>query len=164
MATDNSPPRIKLILVLAISTVVTLFVLKFIFDSYFTEMMEHEAKAKTVEPIEVRTIRAEEDKKLTGSPVPIDKAISDLASKGREASPIIAPQPSDDTAAQVGWLQGSRALAAKAAEGEGAKKEAAPAPSSSAAAAPAPGSTTTTTAATTDAGTHVAATPKDGGH
>jgi len=121
--------------------------------------MEHEAKAKSAEPVEVRGIRAEEDKKLTGSPVPIDKAMLDLASKGREASPLIAPQPSDDTAAQVGWLQGSRALAAKEAEAQGAKKETAPAPSP-----PASGPTIpTTTAATTDGGTHVVA-PKDGGH
>ncbi|HWL89656.1 MAG TPA: hypothetical protein VNO21_27825 [Polyangiaceae bacterium] len=146
MATDNSPPRIRLILTLAVGTVVTLFVLKFVFDSYFTEMMEREAKAKVAQPVELWKLREEESKKLSGGPLPIDKAISELSSKGREASPLIAPQPSSDEQPITGWSQGTRALAAKAAGGEAKKSE--PAAVGDAGAT----TTTTTTAAAAAAG------------
>jgi len=116
MATDNSPPRIRLILIMAFGTVGTLFVLKFVFDSYFTDMWEGEAKAKMAPALELAKLHEEETKKLTGSPIPIDKAISELSSKGRESSALIAPQPSTDDGPLVGWKEGQRALQAKAAE------------------------------------------------
>lgn len=109
MATDDSQPRNRLILILAVGTLATLFALKFVFDSYFIGMMEGEAKAKQAQPEELWKLRDEEKKKLEGSPVPIAKAMSDLASKGREGSPLIAPQPSDDTGPMVGWSLGARA-------------------------------------------------------
>lgn len=104
MATDQSPPRTNLILVIAVSTVITLVSLKFIFDSYFTDMMESEARAKVATPEEVVTLHADEQKKLTTAPaVPIDQAMSELGQKGRLFSADIAPQQSDDRAALTGW-------------------------------------------------------------
>ncbi|WP_394847569.1 hypothetical protein LZC95_08895 [Pendulispora brunnea] len=123
MATDNSPPRNRLILVMALGTVGTLFVLKFVFDSYFTFMFEGEAKAKIAAPAELAKLHEEETKKLTGSPIPIDKAMGELASKGRESSALIAPQPSQDDGPLTGWSQGLKAKEA-AKGGEGAAKEA----------------------------------------
>jgi hypothetical protein len=117
MATDNSQPRNQLILVLAVGTVLILFGLKFVFDSYFVGMMETEAKAKQAQPEELWKLRDDEKKKLEGSPVPIQKAMGDLVSKGRESSPLITPAPSDDQAPMVGWSQGTHALAAAAAGG-----------------------------------------------
>ena len=104
MATDQSPPRSNLILVLAVATVITLVSLKFIFDSYFTDMMESEARAKVATPDEVVTLHADEQKKLTTAPaVPIDQAMAELGQKGRLFSADIAPQQSDDRGALTGW-------------------------------------------------------------
>ena len=104
MATDQSPPRSNLILVLAVATVITLISLKFIFDSYFTDMMESEARAKVSTPDEVVSLHADEQKKLTTAPaVPIDQAMTELGQKGRLFSADIAPQQSDDRGALTGW-------------------------------------------------------------
>ena len=104
MATDQSPPRTRLIVILTVVTVASLGILKPIFDSYFTDMFESEAKAKILAPEELRKQRQEEDLKLVG----IDKAMSDLA-HSREGSALISPARSNDTASLVGWSQ----LAAK---------------------------------------------------
>jgi|GEM_PF-1073066 len=115
MATDQSPTRNRLILTIAISTLVTLVGLKFVFDSYFIDMMESEARAKIATPDELQKLRADERQKLTGSALPIDRAMHDLALKGREGAPLITPEPSSDDAPLVGWAQGERAKAASAA-------------------------------------------------
>lgn len=104
MATDQSPPRSNLILVIAVGTVVTLISLKFIFDSYFTDMMESEARAKVATPEEVVALHADEQKRLTTAPaIPIDQAMTELGQKGRLFSADIAPQQSDDRGALTGW-------------------------------------------------------------
>ncbi len=98
MATDQSPPRTRLIAMLTIVTVASLGILKPIFDSYFTDMFESEAKAKIAPLDELRKQREEEQAKLGG----IDKAMGDIA-HGREGSPLISPVQSNDTAALLGW-------------------------------------------------------------
>lgn len=104
MATDQSPPRNNLILSIAVVTVIILIGLKFVFDSYFSDMMEAVAAAKVPTPEEVVQLHAEEQKKLTTSPaVPIDQAMQMLASKGRMGSADITPQPSNDLGAVAGW-------------------------------------------------------------
>jgi len=115
MATDQSPTRNRLILTIAIGTLFTLVGLKFVFDSYFTDMMESEALAKIATPDEVRQLREDEHKKLTGSPLPIERAMRELAQKGRDGSPLIAPQQSTDDAPLVGWAKGERAMQAASA-------------------------------------------------
>jgi hypothetical protein len=104
MATDQSPPRTRLIVTLTIVTVVSLGALKPIFDSYYTDMFESEAKAKLAAPDEVRNERAEEDKRLNGGPLSIDKAMGVLA-HGREGSALIEPRQSNDVAPLVGWAR-----------------------------------------------------------
>ncbi len=139
MATDQSPPRTTLILVIAVATVVTLVSLKFIFDSYFTDMMESEARAKVATPEEVVQLHADEQKKLTTSPaVPIDQAMAELGSKGRLFSADIAPQQSDDRAALTGWAHLHEGLPA------GASGETTGAPGGGAAPAAGDAGTTTT--------------------
>ncbi len=104
MATDQSPPRLRLIITIALGTVVTLTSLKFVFESYFTDIMEEAAASKLVTPDEVNALHATEAKKLTTAPaIPIDQAMSQLASQGRLASTVITPQPSDDVAPLTGW-------------------------------------------------------------
>jgi hypothetical protein len=114
MATDNSPPRNKIIFVGAVITVAILVLLKFAFDSYFILMMEGEASAKMAQPEELHALHADEQKKLTTSPLPIDQAMAQVA-KGRDTNPLITPQPSPDDAPMIGWSKGTRALAATAA-------------------------------------------------
>src|SRR6185436_5576876 len=130
MATDQSLPRHRLIFVMAAITLVSLVGLKFAFDSYFTDMFEAEAKAKIAKPEELWKLREDETKRLTQSPLPIDQAMQQVG-RGREASPIIAPQQSTDDAPMVGWARRPKK------GGEGA---------TGGAGAGAPGTTTTTAA------------------
>lgn len=104
MATDQSPPRLRLIIAIAVGTVVTLVSLKFVFTSYFTDIMEEAAASKLVSPDEVMALHASEAAKLNNSPaVPIDQAMQQLAAQGRMGSTLITPQPSDDVAPLTGW-------------------------------------------------------------
>jgi hypothetical protein len=56
MATDQSPPRVGLIAVLAVVTVVSLVGLKFLLDSYFTYMAEEAAHEKLAAPEQLTKI------------------------------------------------------------------------------------------------------------
>jgi hypothetical protein len=104
MATDQSPPRLRLILSIALGTVVTLVSLKFVFASYFTDIMEEAAASKLVHPDEVNALHVSEAAKLNNPPaIPIDQAMTQLASQGRLGSTTITPQPSEDIAALTGW-------------------------------------------------------------
>jgi hypothetical protein len=126
MATDQSQPRNRLIAILAFGTVASLFVLKFVFDSYFIDMYESEAHAKLAKPEELWKIRDDENKRLTQSPTPIDQAMQQVG-RGREASPLVTPEQSTDNAPLVGWgqLAAGHAGAAPAAGDGGATATAA---------------------------------------
>src|SRR5437899_12805674 len=105
MATDNSPPKIRVILTIAFSSVVILGALNFVFQSYF-QMMTDEAEHARLRPAqELIKLREGEQKNLSSGAMPIDKAIAELAAKGREsqALPDIAPQQSNDLGPMVGW-------------------------------------------------------------
>ncbi|MEO7110507.1 MAG: hypothetical protein ABI183_08730, partial [Polyangiaceae bacterium] len=104
MATDQSPPQLRLILTIAAGAVVVLVSLKFVLQSYFTDIMEEAVASKFVDPDELNALHASETAKLNNGPaIPIDQAMSQLASQGRLGSTLIAPQPSEDTAALTGW-------------------------------------------------------------
>lgn len=100
MASDQSPPRNGLILGIAVASVFTLGTLKFVFDSYYRYIMEEEVAAKAAPPTEIRAARLEEQQKLATGPMPIDKAIQEVA-KEREA--LIQPQQSTDDGPLIGW-------------------------------------------------------------
>ena len=103
MATDNSPPKIRVILTIAFSSVVILGALNFVFRSYF-QMMTEEAEHQHLRPAEALIkLREGEQKNLTTGALPIDKAIAELASKGRESEGLkdIAPQQSTDLVIDV---------------------------------------------------------------
>jgi hypothetical protein len=104
MATDQSPPRLRLIISIAVGTVVVLVSLKFVFTSYFTDIMEEAAASKLVHPDEVNALHVTEAAKLNNPPaIPIDQAMTQLASQGRLGSTLITPQPSEDIAPLTGW-------------------------------------------------------------
>ena len=134
MATDNSPPKIRVILTIAFSSVVILAALQFVFTSYF-QMMTEEAEHTHQRPQEeLLKLREGEQKNLTSGPMPITAAMKALAS-GRDGTGAgsagaalkdIEPQPSTDLGPLVGWLKApNQALIDKlTAEAEAAEKDA----------------------------------------
>ena len=100
MATDETPPRHALILGIAFASVATLGTLKFIFDSYYTHVMEAEVAAKAMPPVELQAARLADQQRLSTGPMPIDKAMQDLA---KARGNVIAPEQSTDDAPLVGW-------------------------------------------------------------
>ncbi|MGO8995130.1 MAG: hypothetical protein ACLQVI_17585 [Polyangiaceae bacterium] len=111
MATENSPPQIRIILTVAFSSVVILAALNSVFRSYFlmmTEEVEHEHLSR---PEELIKLRAGEQKNLTTSPLPISQAMQELATRGRTnyqaflSQADITPQASNDLGPMVGWVR-----------------------------------------------------------
>lgn len=100
MAADNTPPRNGLILGIAAASFLTLGGLKFVFDGYYRYMMEEEIARKAAPPTELRAARLDEQQKLASGPMPIDKAIKEVA---KEREGLIQPQQSADDAPLVGW-------------------------------------------------------------
>jgi hypothetical protein len=112
MAHESANPKIRVMFVIAIFSALTLAVLDQIFKSYFSMMMEEEESEKvlTVPPTQLNNLRAQEQQRLTSASLPIDRAMKELATRGREdpalkdlAKTDISPQPSNDQAALVGW-------------------------------------------------------------
>ncbi|MBX3258584.1 MAG: hypothetical protein KF782_02625 [Labilithrix sp.] len=101
MAIDNTPPRLKLIVTIAVITVITLIGIDFVLKSYYA-MMTDEAQREKLAPT---TARDEQHKAealaLTSGAMPLDKAIAELGKGDRPA--LIAPQPSDDLGPMTGW-------------------------------------------------------------
>jgi hypothetical protein len=133
MATDNSPPKIRVILTIAFSSVVILAALQFVFSSYF-QMMTEEAEHSHQRPQEeLLKLREGEQKNLTSGPMPISAAMKALAS-GRDGTAAalkdIEPQPSTDLGPLVGWLKApNQALIDRlTAEAEAASADAGAAP------------------------------------
>jgi hypothetical protein len=111
MATEGSPPQIRIILTVAFSSVVILGALNSVFRSYYlmmTEEVEHDHLSK---PEELMKLREGEQRNLTGSPLPIGQAMHDLATRGRTnyaafmPQADITPQQSNDLGPMVGWVR-----------------------------------------------------------
>lgn len=102
MSADDTPPKNRLIATLAFVSLCTLIALKFILTSYFNEMVEADKQTKITRPEALYAARAEQQKNLASSPVPIDQAMADLE-KGRPD--LIAPKQSEDTGPLVGWAK-----------------------------------------------------------
>lgn len=101
MAIDNTPPRLKLIVTIAVITVITLIGIDFVLKSYYA-MMTDQAQLEKLAPT---TARDEQHKAealaLTSGAMPLDKAIAELGKGERPAA--IAPQQSDDLGPMTGW-------------------------------------------------------------
>src|SRR5688572_10994686 len=111
MATDETPPRHALILGIAFASVATLGTLKFIFDSYYKHVMEEEVAAKSMAPVELQAARLADQQRLATGPMPIDKAMQDLA---KARGNVISPEQSTDDAPLVGWSKLPRVAVAPA--------------------------------------------------
>ena len=118
MAHDITEPRNRTILVFTIISLLALIVLVPFFHTYFIEMTEGQGAARIAEapPTARDATFATERQHLETGPMPIERAMRDLASRGRDASPVIAPAPSDDVAALSGWGPMENAAAAAAAQ------------------------------------------------
>ena len=103
---DDTPPQNGIIFVAAIATVVTLFSLKYAFDSYLDVSnlhvrRDHIAVSHGSEVlVEYRATAAEA---LRAGPMTIDEAIDQLAEHGRAGFVQIRPVADTTTAAREGW-------------------------------------------------------------
>lgn len=108
MASDDSRPKVRMLLTVGIVSVFILLGLKFLLDSYYydmTETYEHSLLPKTELLDKTRADQRAALEAQNGT-IPVSVAMQTLASKGRDnASPAITPQPSDDIDALKGWAQ-----------------------------------------------------------
>jgi len=115
MATDNSAPKIRVILTVAFSSIVILVALNFVFRSYFLIMTEEVQHDHLWKPVELIKLNEGEERNLTTSPLPIGRAMQQFAQQGRgDANALIKPEPSNDFGAMVGWLQAPNQAALEA--------------------------------------------------
>lgn len=106
MATDQSEPRVGVILKVAVVSIATLVAVRAALTAYFDQITQAEEHRKYGEqaPEALINMRSEERTRLMSGPMPIDKAMHQLATRGRkEASPDIMPSASKDMAPLQGW-------------------------------------------------------------
>jgi hypothetical protein len=101
MAIDNTPPRLKLIVTIAVITVITLVAIDFATKSYYA-MMTDEAKHEKIAPTRDRDEQMKsEQTALTGAAMPVDQAMGQVAKGMRPEA--ISPQASEDVGPVTGW-------------------------------------------------------------
>lgn len=101
MAIDNTPPRLKLIVTIAVITVITLVAIDFATKSYFAFMTD-EAKHEKIAPTRDKDEQMKaEQAALTGASIPVDQAMAQVAKGMRPEA--ITPNASDDVAPVTGW-------------------------------------------------------------
>lgn len=85
-------------------TIVALFGLQYWYETYLDVAVVHAQRTDAPLNEKVVTVRAEEQRKLSSAPLPIDQAKRALAQRGRTGFPRVAPKPSDDLSAMAGWI------------------------------------------------------------
>jgi hypothetical protein len=106
MATDKSPPRTGLILKVAVFAIASLIIIHAALVAYFDRIAQAEEHRKFGEtkPDALLELRASERERLNSSSIPIEKAMQQLAARGRTAaSPDIMPTVSKDPTPLKGW-------------------------------------------------------------
>jgi hypothetical protein len=114
MASDDTTPKVRMLLTIGVVAVSLLLGVKFVLDSYYldqTEGYEHSLLPKTELLTQTRTEQhAALDKGESGN-IPVSVAMQTLASKGRDnASAVITPEPSEDVDPLKGWAKLPRQL------------------------------------------------------
>jgi hypothetical protein len=107
MATDKSEPRVGLIFRFGFLVIIALIGTRAALTAYFDQIASAEELRKhgQVVPEALINLRADEERRLTGAPLPIEKAMQDMVSKGRMGSPDIVPSASRDVAPMQGWTK-----------------------------------------------------------
>jgi hypothetical protein len=112
MAHESSNPKVRIMFVTAIVAGISLVVFDQAFRSYYNSMFEEEEAEKvlTVPPKQLQALRAAEQQRLTSAALPLDRAMKELGTRGRDdkglkdlAKVDITPEASNDTGALVGW-------------------------------------------------------------
>ncbi len=105
MPHEDTPPRTQVILLFTLMSAVTLVVLQPLFVSYFetTRAEQERAKVREVPAGGYDEYREEQHRRLRSGPMPIGKAIEELAREGREGPELVRPEPSEDPAPAEGW-------------------------------------------------------------
>ncbi|MFO0680615.1 MAG: hypothetical protein U0234_01125 [Sandaracinus sp.] len=103
---DDTPPQNGIILVSAVLVVLTLFSLKYVFDSYLDTSNLGVRRAHIAESHASEVLadyRATSQDQLRGGQMPISDAMEQLATRGRSAFVQIRPVADTTTAAREGW-------------------------------------------------------------
>lgn len=101
MATDNSPPRLKLIITIGAITILTLVGLTLVLNGYFAYMSDQARHAKLAPTTALDEHRQAEQAELASGKMSIGQAAAELAKGQREG--LIAPQQSEDLGPMTGW-------------------------------------------------------------
>lgn len=101
MATDNTPPRLKLIVTIAVITVISLIAIDFGTRSYFAMMTDEAQREKLAPTREKDELHKAEQAALANAVIPIEKAMAEIGKGERPA--LIAPQQSEDLGPMTGW-------------------------------------------------------------
>ena len=101
MATDNTPPRLRLIGTIAVIVVITLVSLDFVFKSYYAYMTDEAKREKLAPTTEKNDSRLAEAASLALGKLPIDQAMAQIG-KGTRGD-LVEPKPSEDMGAMTGW-------------------------------------------------------------
>jgi hypothetical protein len=106
MAIDKSEPRVGLIFRIGFLVVGLLIGIRALLNTYFDQIASAEESRKfgQVVPQALVNLRADEEQRLTGGPMPVDKAMQAIVARGRMgASPDIMPSASRDLGPMQGW-------------------------------------------------------------
>src|SRR6185312_10696354 len=161
MATDDTRPKVRMLLTIGVVSVFLLLGVKFVLDSYYLDMTET-YEHTLIPPTTLRDeTKKEQLDKVEHGQIPVSAAMQMLVSKGREADPEIAPQQSEDLDPLKGWAKLKREVTLP-------PQTTAPAPTTNEAADAGVAPTNAPANGATDAGAaphHAAphAAPKDGG-
>jgi hypothetical protein len=106
MATDKSEPRSGVILKVGALSIVALVAAHATLVAYFDHIAQAEEHRKfgDVKPEALLNMRADEKERLSSGPMPIDKAMQQIAARGRMGASLdIVPTASRDLAPLQGW-------------------------------------------------------------
>jgi hypothetical protein len=108
MGTDKSELRIGAIVSVGVFVVAALLSVRVGLVAYFdiTSRAEEVRKVAATRPTTRLAIQADESRQMTSGPLPIDRAMKVLATRGRlRASSEIQPVASKDISPLMGWMQ-----------------------------------------------------------
>ena len=102
MAIDNTPPRLRLIVTIAVIVIITLLGLNFVFKSYFA-IMTDEARREKLAPTTAkrRAARTPRQRRSRARKMPIDQAMAQL--QGRALRGSSSRSPPTTSAPMTGW-------------------------------------------------------------
>ena len=105
---DDTPPQNAIIFAAAVLSVLALFGLKYVFDSY-SDRSETHVRALHIEASHASQVLLEYRRhaalELNGGEMPIDEAMDRLAERGRGGFAEIRPVVDTTTAAREGWAR-----------------------------------------------------------